>query len=260
MPFVLKTSEATGKCAIYEVASLTAPVTTGPLTTPASHTADLHFHSDWYYPRIIGADYTGSGTVPSGAAGAFQNGIITLFAHGQSAAPMVFGTITIGGTTLTLSGDVCIERGTYSWTWLSLEVDATNVYLRYYGAIRFGSGGAASQAFTYVVKVTDWLTTGSIPAGSGSDPVFAASASGGYVTMGRGKFDSRRRYFKLTGSGAVTQIVSGDTMQMIQQVDTSNGIQSQGGIIWGYALAGYERPTIYATDITINPTYTNAYA
>lgn len=261
MPVVLKASEATGKCAIYTVSSLADPVTTDPLTSPSANASVLHFHSDWYYPAIVGADHTGSATIPAAGANTFQNGTLTLFAHGMGDPPMVFGQITVGANTLEIAGDVSLERtssGNPCWTWASLEVDATNVYLRYYGAVRSGSGGVSSLTFSYNVKVADWLTTGSVPSGSSSDPVFLASASGGYVKLGRGRVDSRKRYFKQTGAGSSFRIIRGETIQMIRGVNALNAIQTNlGNVVWGYALAGYESPAIFSTDITINPTYTS---
>ena len=174
---------------------------------------------------------------------------------------MVMGQITVGGTTLEVAGDVMLERtstGNPSWTWVALEVDATNVYFRYYGAVRTGSNGVSALNFTYNVKVSDWLTTGSIPSGSPSEPVVKFRPSGNYVTLGRGKVDSRKRYFKSSGSGSSFRVIRGETIQMIQGVVTTNQIQTWGGAIWGYALAGYESPSIYAANITINPAYTTA--
>lgn len=264
MPKVFKASEASGKCAIYDVADL-ASVPTGPLTDPDSNASVLHFHSDWYYPRVVGADHTGTVTLPAGAANTFQNGTLTLFAHGQSDVPMVFGSVTVGGITLALAGDVCLNRnaitggGTFATgnrTWLSLEVDATNVYLRYYGGVRFGAATAA-LAVTYSVQVTDMLVTGAGPVEDPAEPVVKYSDSTGILTMGRGKINTVDRYLK-RGSGSGVQIVRSQTTQIITRVTANNSIQNGYFAVYGYHLNGYKAPkSIFGDDpaVTINPSF-----
>jgi hypothetical protein len=266
MPFVLKASEALNKCAIYYVASLAAPVTTGPLTSPDAYVAVVHFHSDWLYPNVIGADHSGTASIPAVSSNSFQNDVVTLFAHGQSDAPMVFGDLTVGSKVLTLAGDIPVARtgsgssALETITWVSLEVDSTYVYLRCYGAGRAGKG-ASALSVGYNIKVTNCLTTGGVPSGSSSEPLFKYRSAGNYLTMGRGKIDSRLRYIKKSGSGSGFQVVRGQTLQMISRVTSNNGIQGGYWAIWGYSLDSYKVTNSYDTAfVTINPTYTRAYA
>lgn len=258
MPKVLRASESLGKVAIYNVASLSS-VPTGPLTDPDSYPGDVHFHSDWLYPNIVTSDYTGTASVPAISAQTMQNTLVTLFAHGQAAPPMVFGHVTHAGKNLNLP--CCIDRfgpaGTTSFpTFFSLKVDSTNVYLACYGIAR--SAGSVALSLPYNVKVTNCLTTGAVPAGDPAKPVVKWYTATSHLELGRGKIDTRLRYIRESGSGTLFPMVQNDTIQIVTPATNNNYIQFGEYIHFGYALDGYA--TSQWGTPTITPTFTRAVA
>lgn len=254
MAKVFRVNSSTGKCAIFSTTAVPRAADPVPaqLTNPSANESDIHFHSDWLYPNVIGADRAGVVNIPAIPSNAMQNLLVNLFAHGQAAPPMVFGHIVVNGNNIALP--CMLSRNTYSPTFISLKVDATNVYLASYGIGRAGVGATAVNV-SYVVRVTNCLTTGPVPAGSPSLPAFRWYAAENYLQMGNGKIDSRLRYIKKASSGGFP-IVRGDTLQIVRSATNNNYIDSGQYLTAGYSFNGY-KVDIYGT-ATINPTFTMA--
>lgn len=210
MPFVLKASPASDAVAVYSVESL-ASVDTAPLVDPYNNLTRLKFHSSFFYPYRVD-QRSGTVTLPytqtsSGTVTSKSN--IPLFAHGQAGTPMVDGylitplgeTVPIVGSTYLLDvsnwQSLALSGKTAGWT-VQLGVDNTNVYLMQSHVDRPVPNPQSNRNYTWVVRVYNDVVTGPSSAGTGG-PLVIGNAS--YVALGRGRFDSRRRYLRRVDSG-----------------------------------------------------------
>lgn len=120
---------ADGKCAIWTDASDDAP-----FSDPTSNLARVKYHSDLAYVKVIQAQVVNVNlSARSGGPGGVAS--YTLFAHGLTGYPFVFGKVFVGGEPVAFTGSIPIQRPSANdWyaRWLALGADATNVYLHEY--------------------------------------------------------------------------------------------------------------------------------
>ena len=216
MPFVLRASPAANAAAVYSVPSL--PTTdTAPLTDPYNNLSRVKFHSSFLYPYIVntGPGLTRSGSVvfpnesPTGTQTVAKQTTRTLFAHGRGGTPMLSGyLVNRYGQTIELVGTTYIydpDGGADNWTayggnarqthgyHVDLAADDTNVYLVFSYNDFPQTRSQSDLTYTYYVRVFNDLVTGPSSAGTGG-PLIEGNAA--YVAMGRGRFDSRRRFLR----------------------------------------------------------------
>ncbi len=161
MPIWFDCDARAGKLAIYTGDN------DAPLYNPGANLARLKLHSDFEYPKIIRV-FSGTLSLPFVASNTRRNVTTTLAAHGvPGGIPWVFGTITLRGINISLSGTVPIQNDSVGGSpegyagmprTVALGADATNVLLHenvlgYYGTVN----GLPGISFSYRVMVTDTL-------------------------------------------------------------------------------------------------------
>lgn len=237
-----------GAAAVYTDPNPTAPSTL-PLTSPLTNLDKIAFHSDLFYPLIV-SSHTGSGTIPGMSTNTRNDQTLVTIAHGQGAAPLALGTITVSmnGTSYTysLNGTVCVPNEDYHYTLggltpdgtvgpagyeyiasapalLTLSADGTNVYLECTQAAGGAPGGfyeeeganvfpttSPSVSFDYEIHILDLLSTQT------SEPVGEVGTpmmelSPTRITMGQRKFDTDDKHIRSAVSGDDV-IISGETI------------------------------------------------
>lgn len=127
------------------------------LDDPLLDLSRVLFHSALEYPSVV-AVYTPTVTLPVRNSNTYQDSSHTLFAHGVSGIPWVFGYITNLGNTPTLAGSVPVQHDTIGGfaRWVNLGADATNVILHEQACVRNGSS-FASIGLDITVYVTDLI-------------------------------------------------------------------------------------------------------
>lgn len=169
---VLDIDASAMKAAIYYVDSANQGVDS-PLYNPSAHVADLKFHSDWDYPRIV-SDNIYSVTLADVATWTTRNQKIVLANHGQAGVPLVFGAFQVPGGV----GWCPLSVGTPSWVintntgaysspmeqqqLLSLGANSTQILLHESTWARYTTGTASlarvpAKTFNVRVVVTDTL-------------------------------------------------------------------------------------------------------
>ncbi|CAA2142739.1 hypothetical protein [Hyphomicrobium sp. ghe19] len=246
----LKHNPANGDVAIYSVPSRTSN-DNAPLTDPLNNKARLQFHSGLIYPSTSAAlTKAVSVTIPSQAGGSFS-GTIVLFAHGKGEPCMVEGYIVdLNGLRVDLNGSVPVfssDRG--HATWVALCCNETNVILRYWG---IGSGTRPAQTFSVVASAFDFLSTGPAPTGDPALPRVRYYPATRRFLMGRGRFDSFRRYVRRVASGGDKPLATGPTVSIIGS-GSGSIIQNSIGWRWRYSCGGY----VVQTTVAWNGTATN---
>lgn len=141
------------------------------VTNPTADLSRVFFHNQLNYPTITSV-VTGSVSLPSIAADTGHRTSYatpvqtTLFAHGVSGVPLIFGNWTGAVEGLpsftewlpngaSASGSVPIQMDDYGFArWLNLGVDATNVYV-YDRRMAYAGAGKAAVTLSYEVFITD---------------------------------------------------------------------------------------------------------
>lgn len=108
MPWVFDCDGDAQKMGIYSV-SEGAESDDAPLYDPYTYLSRVRFHSDFAYPSVVDDRQISMTLSDNGVANPIRSITHTLFAHGQSGAPFVLGSIYSQGL-----GDVPFG-GTYAW-------------------------------------------------------------------------------------------------------------------------------------------------
>jgi len=125
-----------------------------PFDAPLSNMSRVLFHSDLHYPKIV-REWSGSLSLPGRSAASTGKASHTLFAHGLSGTPLVFGSIVASGKNLPLCGSFPVQMTSRGWArWIALGATATNVVI---GELWFAqnSGGFGAASVSLTVYVTD---------------------------------------------------------------------------------------------------------
>lgn len=152
---VLDIDAAAGLLAIYT--SPGAGSDDAPLYNPTANLARVKLHSSLDYPKIINV-VTGSITLPAVTNDTRRLVTHTLFAHGQSGFPWVFGKVSLGGVWVSLAGTAIVQADSDNHfpRMLAIGADATNVLAHENGMCgHFNT--MASLTLSYQVYVTDVL-------------------------------------------------------------------------------------------------------
>lgn len=225
----LKT-DTSGNLAIYdETANGNAP-----LTAPTSNLGALQFHSALLYPKLVkvSGSFSTAGTLnggtglPAVSVNTWTNVAYSLFAHGQTGIPLVFGKLTISGVDVPLVGATPIKlidantedpltlpngrRGFGRWA--HLGADGTNVNIKVYSVAGFRVGLPAMTGITYTIWVTNLRLDGAQP--SASDSLLLRMQSD-RLTASAGKFDTSNRYMRKANSGTQVQMVKGKSIDAV---------------------------------------------
>lgn len=135
-----------------------------PFNDPLANLSRVRFHSDLFYPKVIyevGSDDAGMDTLdlPSRSANSSSNNsghpTHTLFSHGLSGTPLVFGYVVIGGEHVPLAGSVPVQWTSHGWCRLcALGADDTNVKIAE-SFFCYQSSGFSAISLDWRVFVTD---------------------------------------------------------------------------------------------------------
>lgn len=152
---VLDIDAAAGLLAVYT--SPGAGSDDAPLYSPLANLSRVKLHSSLDYPKIISVT-TGSITLPAVTVNTRRLVTNTLFAHGQSGIPWVFGKVSLAGVWVSLCGTAIVQSdsGNFFPRTLSLGADATNV-LAHENGICGQFNSMASLTLSYEIYVTDVL-------------------------------------------------------------------------------------------------------
>lgn len=240
--FRLKTNRATGALAIYSVPSRTSTDNT-PLTSPFADPSRLQFTTAALFPSTTETlTQTKSVTIPAQTAQKKYDGQINLFAHGQGQPCMVEGRIRNlngSGQHVSFNGTMPVNvTPTGHATWLALGATNTHVVLVY-----FGITAAGFSAFNLSIEasVYNYFATGGPPQPNPALPL-ARNVPGQYTQLGRGMFDTRRRYTRRVANGGDYALATGPTLDIVG-VGSGKIVQNEVGWRWRYSCAGYVRQT-----------------
>jgi hypothetical protein len=202
----------TGKCAVYSVPDGDAgnpSASNGPFTDPTNNMSSIRFHSDFEYIPIDEV-VTGTFSMPARAANSGTYAQHTLFAHGRSGIPLLFGVfpnLRGSGENIGAFGSIPVQpednlenqRLGY-WRWMTIAADATNVYLAELALA--ANVGISANNLSYKVFISP-LTMDSplLPApGVTGEKIFLSATE---IRLGAGRIHNRRRYVcKDTGSNS----------------------------------------------------------
>jgi hypothetical protein len=252
MPIMLATPDA---CAIFDGPD------DDPFDDPQGNASRLYFHSSQPAPYRVQA-YTGSFTRTWTSPKK-----ITLQAHGLSYTPLVFGRVTLTavsgssasnpvfdgwaspvGTVFDLAGSVPVasfsETNRQFALWFNLSVDATNLYIIQINQRWAGVPGPTADpelTFSYAIEAMSVAVAGTAPSVTTANQLEITPTS---MSMGRGKFDSSRRYIRRT-SPSNYALASGRTIDVTGNVTTTSGASAIG---MRYSFNGYIRQGYRATE------------
>lgn len=214
-----------GKAAVWSDPNPANP-NLAPLTNPLSNIANIKFHSDLFYPRVISGPHTGSGTIPALSTNTKASGTLVTIPHGQAAAPMAIGFATVtfqvlGATTFPLNGTIMLQSNEittamsdivkhlcYRLCFLQMSSDATNVTLNYWN---YGTNGpAVALPISWTIYILDLLETQTTaPDWEPGAPGMELSPT--RITIGGRKFDTNKRYITETTDPSNLEITRGPT-------------------------------------------------
>lgn len=253
--FRLMSDPETGNVAIFKVLDAD-PSDDEPLNDPFNNLDRLQIHSGLVVPSTT-PELTQEVdiTIPAQSANSKYSGQINLFAHGKGAPCMVEGVIKgigVGGVDVAFNGTMPVDVHTTGHaTWLALGATDTHVVLVYFG-ITYELRSALN--LTIEASAYDLLDSGPAPAGNPSDPLIEHVPQDGatppYLTMGRGKIDTRRRYISKVDAGGDFALAIGPTLSIIGRGISGSGsyVQDEIGWRWRYSCAGYTKETLVAWD------------
>lgn len=154
---------ANGAIAIYTVPSLTA-TDDSPLTSPRNNLSRLKFHSGLRYPAVIDTRVV-TLSLPDVGASTERNVVHTLFAHGQSGTPGVFGMVQFGSNWSPLLSSTIVQTASVgsfgglpaqpdTFRTVALGATASNITVHEYGR-SLTAVGFPALALTITVYITD---------------------------------------------------------------------------------------------------------
>jgi hypothetical protein len=250
--FRLKHNPANGDVAIYSVPSPQSK-DNAPLTDPFGNMSRLQFHSGMILPSTSD-DLTKlvTVTIPAQAAQTKYNGRINLFAHGKGQPCMVEGRFRDPDNVanwVSFNGTMPVAvTPTGHATWLYLGASNSHVVLGY-----FGITAVARPALTISVEASayDFLASGSADTSNPSLPR-VRYVPNSHLQLGRGKFDTRRRYIRRVAVGGDYVLATGPTLSIIGSGNTGaapsgqpgSWVQNELGWRWRYSCAGYVKQTL----------------
>ena len=226
MAIVFMTDPATGRCALYDEPSAAgAPdnpnsARNAPLNNPTTNLQYLYFHSDLDYmevshgptdviyghpvvPAVAGVP---GESVPVAAGGWFNSA--ALLTHSLGYVPDFFvvrnGDIVYPGTNVQYDGSDGRAR------FVTVYATTTQIVLYEWALQTTNTLASINQTYTVVVFRQP-------PAPSGNLLLDFDPSTGGIVQMGRGKFNSSRRYLQVTPGGTSYGFSLGKT------IDLNNG-------------------------------------
>ncbi len=254
--FRLMGDDATGNVAIYKVQSRTS-LDDEPLNDPytIANLQRLQFHSALIAPSTTAAlTQAVTVTIPAQPADTKYAGQINLFAHGKGEPCMVEGRfmdLETVGNHVAINGSMPVNvTPTGHATWIALGSNNTHVVIVYFGITH---AGFAAFNLTIEASAYDYLASGPAPTGNPSLPLFEMpeGASPPYITLGRGKIDSRKRYIRKVDAGADFAIATGPTLSIIGSGNTGITASGRGswaqeelGWRWRYSCAGFTKQTL----------------
>lgn len=225
MAIVFMTDPDTGRCALFEEApgggDVENPNSLGnrPLNDPVTWFANLYFHSDFNYMEVSHGPVSVSVThpsiaplpIPNGATVAFGWGSGTanhvLLEHGLGYPPLVL--VALGNNILWPGMPVQVQ-GDGGQRFATVYSDATHVRLYEFASIGTSTLTAASLNYTLLVFRNPPVATGDI--------ALEFDPSTGALQMGRGKFNSLRRYLQVVAGGTPFGMAYGG-----RTIDLANG-------------------------------------
>lgn len=246
----------TGNVAIYSCASPTS-TDDEPLNDPytIANLQRTQIHSAHIYPSTTAAlTQAVMVTIPAQSADTKYSGQINLFAHGKGEPCMVEGrflNLETSGNHVAINGSMPVNvTPTGHATWIALGSTSTHVVIVYSGITYAGF-----SAFNLTIEASayDYLASGPAPTGNPALPLidYAPGSSPPYLTFGRGKIDTRRRYIRKVDTNADFAMATGPTLSIIGSGDTGvtasgrgSWVQEELGWRWRYSCAGYTKQTL----------------
>lgn len=247
----LKRNTANGDVAIYSVPSHDSTDDT-PLTDPYADPSRLQWHSGMICPSTTPAlTQQVEITIPAQASSSKYSGQINLFEHGKGEPCMVEGLVLDldgPGGDVAFNGTLPIDTtATGHATWLALGATDTHVVVVYFGITH---AARAARTLTIEASAYDFLASG--PADT-SDPELPSlkHVKDSYLQLGRGKFDTRRRYLRQVDGGGDFALATGPTLSIIGKGNTGahpsgedgSWVQYELGWRWRYSCGGYIQQT-----------------
>lgn len=248
----------TGNVAIYKCTSRTS-LDDEPLDDPypIANLQRTQFHTAHIYPSTTAAlTQAVTVTIPAQSADTKYSGQINLFAHGKGEPCMVEGRfmdLDTVGNYVAIAGTMPVNvTPTGHATWVALGSTDTHVVIVYFGITHLGF-----SAFSLTIEASayDYLASGPAPTGNPSLPLFEHVPRDGatppYLTMGRGRFDTRRRYIRKVDANGDFAMATGPTLSIIGSGNTGVTASGRGswaqeelGWRWRYSCAGYTKQTL----------------
>jgi hypothetical protein len=246
MTFRFKADGVTGTVAVYDYTT----ADDDPFDDPTNHIDRLQFHSD--LPAVSVASVS-TGSITLGTRSANTNDMWdpphVLFAHGRSGIPYVEGIIwydSAPSVIYPLVGTVPIQTSTSHFARLiTLGADATNVVLHEQWASHV-STSLGSIDLSYEIYVTDLDCTGVYPPSYADDDLLLSPTR---CVMGKGKFDTNRRYFRGAASGGTFPLVKSETWDAEPETSSSHNLL----YIWSVGTLSYDGS---GTNLSLSPAYT----
>lgn len=242
----LKNDPVTGNVALFTVLSRVS-ADNAPINAPLASPERLQFSTECVYPSTTPAlTQSVVAAIPARAANTKFSGQINLFAHGLGEPCMVEGGFfdpDAPSNFVAFNGSMPVKvTATGHAVWLVLGATNTHVVLVY-----FGITYAALPAFSVTVEASayDFLATGPAPTGNPALPTMR-HVPNQYLQMGRGRFDTRRRYIRKAAAGAGGfAMATGPTLSIVGAGITQfpSYVQNELGWRWRYSCAGYVKQT-----------------
>lgn len=224
MAVVFMTDPDTGRCALYDENGTTGnaddPNSTrnAPLNNPATHLDKIYFHSDFDYMEVSHGPTVATINHSAVSASGVPAGATIAFGWGTASADHLLLTHSLGYVPQAM----VIYDGNLLWPGMPVQVDGsggsrfvsfyvTTTAVRLYETASTGAGTLSSVSRDYTVLVFK-----APPAPSG-DVLMDFDPGTGSLSMGKGKFDSLRRYLQVVAGGSPFGIAKGRT------IDLNNG-------------------------------------
>ena len=224
MAIVFMTDPATGRCALYDENGTSGALDdpnsarNAPLNNPASHLDKIYVHSDLDYMEVSHGPTVVSVSHAAVSVGSPPAGQPFRFGYTTAAADRLLLTHSLGyapRAMVVYNGNVC-------WPGMPVQTDvgggsrfvtayATSTEIRLYEFASVGSSDLAATSLDYTVIVFK------DPPSPSGDILMDFDPTTGAVQMGRGKFNSARRYLQVVPGGSPFGLALGRT------IDLNNG-------------------------------------
>jgi hypothetical protein len=170
-----------------------------------------------------------------------------LFAHGMASPPLVTGRVLDlngSGNHVGINGSTPVFFMTDGFgTWVEIGANATHVAVRVKAILRTSESRAA-QALTIDASVFDVTVDDGLPGNNPAAPLMKY-VPGEYLTIGRERIDTRKRYLRQT-IGTPEMVISKDeTLTIVGSGKTASPSYAQSEVGWRlrYACGGYVKQT-----------------